>query len=122
MSVLDLWPTGAALHSTRLRLEQLISHQTTKIAALLDDPALRTLTEGQPLPPGALPDQHPRYESGPSPRGSQRRLNWVVRRLSDTPPGETAEATVTPTGGFAEQGWMAARPFQGAGYASEAEA
>jgi len=62
---------------------------------------------------------------GRSPDGSQRWLNWVLRRRVDGRAVGTLQATLyegTPDqqGVIAEVAWVVAAPYQGRGYASEA--
>ena len=72
-----------------------------------------------------MPDLRKRYQRqvrGRSPDGSQRWLNWVVRKREDQQALGTVQATVTHEAGArsAEVAWVVAAPHQGHGYAQEA--
>ncbi|MHB1773000.1 MAG: GNAT family N-acetyltransferase, partial [Acidimicrobiales bacterium] len=91
-------------------------------APLLDDPQLYRFTGGRPATVSELRDSYCRQVVGRSPDGSQRWLNWIVRRENTGQAVGTVQATVVPgvDGLVAEVAWVIATSLQGQGYASEA--
>ncbi len=122
MTSTDDWPAAPALVGDRLELEPLRPEHADELATLLDDPALHTFIGGEPADVDALRDRFTRQSVGRSPDGSQRWLNWVVRRRHDAVAVGTTQATVTDEDGLitAEVAWVIAVPHQGQGYAREA--
>lgn len=116
------FPQSPPLAGPRLDLEPLRVAHAEEMAPLLDDPRLHSFTGGEPA---TLPDLRERYRrqvDGQSPDGSQRWLNWVVRRHKDLRPVGTVQATVTRKDHAltAEVAWVIALNHQGQGYAREA--
>ena len=122
MATIDDWPGAPPLAGDRLELEPLRPEHADEMAPLLDDAALHTFIGGEPATRDALRDRYARQAVGRSPDGSQRWLNWVVRRRGDGQAVGTAQATVTAEHGVltAEVAWVIAVPHQGQGYAREA--
>ncbi len=97
-----------------------------EMARLLDDPALHRFIGGEPASAVALHERYTRQVVGHSPDGSQRWLNWVVRRRDAGQAVGTTQATVTAS--VTEQGetvtaevaWVIGTAAQGQGYATEA--
>ncbi len=118
----DEWPETPVLGSCRLRLEPLRVEHAEEMASLLDDPELHRLIGGRPASLPELRDSYCRQVVGRSPDGSQRWLNWVVRRATDSQAVGTVQATVAgDTGGLvAEVAWVVATACQAQGYAREA--
>jgi len=93
------------------------------MAPLLDDERLHRFTGGQPLGRAELVSAYRRRAAGVSPGGTQRWLNWVVRRSEDGQALGTVQATVYDDGAYgtvASVAWVIATAFQGSGYAHEA--
>lgn len=92
------------------------------MAPLLDDPGLHVFIGGEPASLSELRERYGRQAAGRSRDGSQRWLNWVVRRREDGQAVGTVQATVTQEedGLAAEVAWVVATPHQGHGYAREA--
>lgn len=115
----------AALTTSRLDLELLRVEHAEEMAPLLDDPVLHTYIGGTPATLSQLRERYRRMVVGRSPDGSQRWLNWVLRRRVDGRAVGTLQATLyegTPDqqGVIAEVAWVVAAPYQGRGYAREA--
>jgi RimJ/RimL family protein N-acetyltransferase len=110
------------LDGPRVRLEPLRIDHAAEIAPLLDDPGLHTFTGGRPASLKELQQTYRRRRAGRSPDGTQRWLNWVVRRREDRRPLGTVQATVSrDAAGFtAEVAWVIGAAYQGCGYAREA--
>lgn len=116
------FPEGPPLVGLRLDLEPLRVAHAEEMAPLLDDPRLHAFTGGEPA---TLPSLHERYRrlvGGQSPEGSQRWLNWVVRRRGDGRAVGTVQATVIQQDHVltAEVAWVVTSAHQGQGYAQEA--
>ena len=88
-----------------------------ELAPLLDDPGLYVFTGGEPASLPELRERYRRQAVGCSPDGSQRWLNWVVRRREDGRAVGTVQSTVTVEGAVlvAELAWVVATPHQGHG-------
>ena len=93
-----------------------------ELAPLLDDPGLYVFTGGEPASLPELRERYRRQAVDCSPDGSQRWLNWVVRRREDGRAVGTVQSTVTVEGAVlvAELAWVVATPHQGHGYGREA--
>lgn len=109
------------LTSPRLDLEPLRIDHAEEMAVVLDDAALHTFTGGRPQSPSELRAQYERQVVGHSPDGSQRWLNWVIRRRDDGRAVGTLQATITHESDrlVAEVAWAVAVAFQHRGYARE---
>jgi RimJ/RimL family protein N-acetyltransferase len=107
-----------SLGGPRLTLEPLRVDHADEMLALLDDAALHTFTGGEPATLAQLRDRYRRQVVGRSPDGTQRWLNWVVRRRADGQAVGTVQATVT--GAEAEVAWVVVSAYQGRGLAREA--
>ncbi len=119
------WSTNfvsACLMSARLSLEPLSVEHAAEMFELLNDPGLHQFVGGEPLSLTELQEQYDRQTLGRSPDGSQRWLNWVIRRLEDARPVGTVQATVSSSEGgiIAEIAWVIATRYQRCGYAREA--
>lgn len=116
------WPATPLLRSRRLLLEPLRVEHAEEMAPLLDDPQLHRFTGGRPATLSELRHNYCRQVVGASPDGSQRWLNWIVRREATGQAVGTVQATVLPgaDGVVAEVAWVIATSSQGEGYASEA--
>ena len=123
LSARDL-PETPPLAGRRSNLEPLRVGHAEELAPLLDDAGLHTFTGGQPATVAELRDRYRRQTTGRSSDGSQRWLNWVVRRRADGRAVGTVQATVSDSenGLAAEVAWVIATPHQGHGYAREAAA
>jgi RimJ/RimL family protein N-acetyltransferase len=92
------------------------------MAPVLDDPTLHTFIGGNPA---TLQELHVRYAQqvvGQSPDGSQRWLNWIVRRRDDGQAVGFVQATISEQAGdsTADLAWVVAASQQRRGYAWEA--
>lgn len=76
----DDWPEVQRLRGKRLEMEPLRPEHADEMAPLLDDAELHTFIGGQPATRDELRDHYTRQVVGRSPDGSQRWLNWIVRR------------------------------------------
>src|SRR4051794_39935671 len=83
------------LVGARLDLEPLQAEHAEEMAPLLDDPGLHVFIGGEPASPSELRERYRRQAAGRSRDGSQRWLNWVVRRREDGQAVGTVQATVT---------------------------
>ena len=121
MSPLDV-PETPPLAGPRVDLEPLQVGHAEEMAPLLDDVGLHAFTGGAPATVAELRDRYARQVLGHSPDGSQRWLNWVLRRREDGQAVGTVQATVSDErqGLAAEVAWVVATPHQGRGYAREA--
>jgi RimJ/RimL family protein N-acetyltransferase len=115
-------PVDGVLRTDQLDLEPLRIEHADEMAPLLDDHALHWYIGGRPLTRAKLGERYARLVLGGSSDGTQRWLNWVVRRRDGRQPVGTIQATITATddGPCAEVAWVIAVPFQGHGYATEA--
>jgi RimJ/RimL family protein N-acetyltransferase len=118
---LDPWASAPTLEGQRVRLEPLRVGHAAEMAMVLDDPGLHRFTGGTPATRADLVKTYTRQVAGPV-DGSQRWLNWVVRRMSDDHAVGTVQATIdrTDAGVVAEVAWVVGTPYQGHGYAAEA--
>lgn len=92
------------------------------MAPLLDDVGLHTFIGGAPATRGELKGRYIRQVVGRSPDGSQRWLNWVVRRRDSGQAVGTTQATVSEhdAGLTAAVAWVIGASQQRQGYAQEA--
>lgn len=93
-------------------------------APLFDDPALHVFIGGEPATREELRDRYRRQVVGRSPDGSQRWLNWVVRRRDDGRAVGTVQATVADEAGVltAHVAWVIGTTHQRQGFARESAA
>jgi RimJ/RimL family protein N-acetyltransferase len=117
-------PDAPTLLGPRVRLEPLRVEHAREMAPLLDDPQLHAFIGGRPAGLAELEERYRRQAAGRSADGTQRWLNWVVRRLDDEGAVGTVQATVADEAGAltAAVAWVIATPYQGRGYAREAAA
>jgi len=110
------------LSSRRLTLEPLRVDHAGEMAPLLDDVALHTFIGGEPATLEGLRDRYTRQVIGRSPDGSQRWLNWVIRRRDTGQAVGTTQATVSEEDGVltADVAWVVASSQQRQGFAREA--
>ena len=122
MPALDDIPAAPLLAGPRLDLEPLQVTHAEEMTVVLDDPALHEFIGGVPATVEQLQRQYSRQVLGRSPDGSQRWLNWVLRRRCDHRAVGTAQATVSREGQLltAEVAWVVGTGHQGRGYAKEA--
>jgi RimJ/RimL family protein N-acetyltransferase len=115
-------PTVASLDSERLHLEPLTVEHADEMAAVLDDPALHVFIGGRPATREELRGRYERLVVGHSRDGSQRWLNWVIRRRDDGQPVGTVQATITEAARTltAEIAWEIGTGQQRQGFAREA--
>jgi len=109
------------LETARLELVPLGPHHADEMVSVLADVRLYHFTGGEPP---ALEDLRRRYEGWASrvaPDGTERWLNWIIRRRVDALALGTVQATVVTDGGrvIADVGWIVGTEYQGQGYASE---
>lgn len=119
---LEAWTDTPPLSSQRLTLEPLRVDHAAEMAPILDDLDLHTYTGGAPATRDELRQMYRRLVVGRSPDGSQRWLNWVVRRRDDGQAVGTMQATVSEAnhGLVAEVAWVIGTAQQHQGYAREA--
>lgn len=105
-------------------LDPLRVEDAEEMASLLDDPGLPTYIGGVPAAVGELRDRYRRQVRGRSPDGSQRWLNWVVRRRDSGHAVGTVQATISlqDDTSVAEVAWVIAARYQRRGYARESAA
>lgn len=122
MVSIDDWADTQPLSSKRLDLEPLRSEHADEMAPLLDDRGLHTFIGGEPATREELRGRYARQVVGRSPDGSQRWLNWVVRRRDRGQAVGTVQATVSEQDGklTAEVAWVTGTTQQRRGYAREA--
>ncbi len=110
------------LNGERVCLEPLRVEHADELAPVLDDPVLHIFIGGEPADRDQLRARYRRQGAGRSPDGSQRWLNWLVRRREDAQPLGTVQATVSENedGLTAQVAWVIGRAHQGQGYAWEA--
>jgi len=118
----DDWAEAQPLLGERLALEPLRVEHADEMAPVLDDPTLHTFIGGNPA---TLQELHVRYAQqvvGQSPDGSQRWLNWIVRRRDDGQAVGFVQATISDQAGdsTADLAWVVAASQQRRGYAREA--
>lgn len=113
-----------ALRGDRIELQPLRVDHAHEMALLLDDPALHMFIGGQPATIAELEQRYGRQAAGRSPDGTQRWLNWIIRRSDGRAALGTVQATVTVTEQrsalTAELAWVVATAHQGTGFAKEA--
>ena len=116
------WTDAQDLSSERLELELLRVEHAEEMAPLLDDVALHSFIGGQPATRDELRRRYTRQVVGRSPDGSQRWLNWVLRRRDNGQAVGTTQATVSEQQDrlTADVGWVIGTSQQGQGYAHEA--
>lgn len=114
------WPETPLLRSRRLLLEPLRVEHAEEMAPLLHDPQLHRFIGGRPPTLSELRHNYCRQVVGASPDGSQRWLNWILRREATGQGVGTVQATVTPGADevAAEVAWVIATSSQGQGYAT----
>ncbi len=112
----------AELSSDRLVLEPLRVEHADEMVAVLDDPELHTYIGGEPATLDALRATYARQVVGHSADGSERWLNWIVRRRDDGRAVGYVQASATREEGrsTAEVAWVIGTGHQGRGYAGEA--
>ena len=115
-------PTAPSLDSERLHLEPLAVEHADEMFAVLDEPDLHVFTGGRPATLKELRTRYERLVVGHSHDGSERWLNWVVRRRDDGSAVGTVQATVTKQDGTltAEIAWVIGTGHQRQGFAREA--
>ncbi len=111
-----------SLGNDRLFLEPLAVEHSAEMTALLDDPLLHIYTGGEPLSAVDLRAQYVRQAVGQSTDGSERWLNWIVRRREDHRAVGYVQATATLANGqpSADVAWVIGSRFQHHGYAKDA--
>lgn len=116
------WPTTAALDSERLRLEPLTVEHSDEMVPVLDDPDLHAFIGGRPATREELRARYEQLVVGQSRDGSERWLNWVIRRRDDGQAVGAVQATVTEQdrGLAAEIAWVIGTGQQRQGFAREA--
>jgi RimJ/RimL family protein N-acetyltransferase len=107
------------LATQRLDLEPLRVGHADEMAAVLADVRLHAFIGGSPPDAAQLREQYRRQVVGRSPDGTQRWLNWIVRRREDGAALGYVQATITHASA-AEVAWVVGTAHQGAGYAREA--
>jgi [ribosomal protein S5]-alanine N-acetyltransferase len=106
------------LATERLVLEPLLAAHAAALLPGLRDPVLyRFIPTDPPASLAALEARYRRLESRASPDGSERWLNWAMRRADGAYVG-TLEATVMP-GAVAHVAYLVFREHQCQGYAAE---
>ena len=108
------------LTTERLILEPLTVAAADEMVGVLGDPSLHRFTGGSPEDLVALRRRYERQVKGRSGDGSERWLNWIVRRADTRDAVGYVQATVKPASYVAGVAWVIGVPFQGRGYASEA--
>jgi RimJ/RimL family protein N-acetyltransferase len=111
--------TATTLRSERLDLEPLTVAHAEEMVAVLADPALYTVTGGEPPTVEELRERYGRQSRGPA-DGNEAWLNWVVRDRASGAAAGYVQATVGKAG--ADLAWVIGTGHQGAGLASEAAA
>lgn len=114
--------TAVALDSARLHLEPLTVNHADEMLAVLDDPELHVFISGRPATREELRARYEQLVVGHSRDGSERWLNWVIRRRDDGRPVGTVQATVTKHNRTlaAEIAWVIGTGQQRQGFAREA--
>ncbi len=118
----DTRPQAPALRGSRITLEPLREADADEMAPLLDDPRLHDFIGGRPATAQQLRQRYRRQVVGHSPDGTQRWLNWIVRRTVDRAAVGTVQATITGDANHraADVAWVIATAYQGHGFAKEA--
>ena len=91
-----------------------------EMVLVLADPALHRYVGGCPDDLAGLRRRYERQLVGWSPDGSQRWLNWTVRRRKDRVAVGYVQATLEPRGRVAAVAWVVGTAFQRRGYGAEA--
>lgn len=122
MISLPEWTDSMPLSSPRLLLEPLRVEHAEEMAPLLDDPDLHIFIGGEPVTREELQERYLRQVVGRSADGSQRWLNWILRRRDNGRVVGTVQATVVEDAGrlSAEVAWVIGSRHQNQGYAREA--
>ncbi|WP_152363743.1 GNAT family N-acetyltransferase [Microlunatus speluncae] len=122
MASAEIPPLATTLAGRRLDLEPLRVEHAEEMASVLDDPSLHTFTGGEPPTIDELRSRYARQVVGHSPDGSERWLNWIVRRRDDAQAIGFVQATVSEQDQqlVAEIAWVIGSAFQGQRYAQEA--
>ena len=122
MTANEDWPLAASLDSDRLHLEPLTVEHADEMVVVLDDPDLHVFIGGQPATREELRARYEQLVLGRSRDGSERWLNWVIRRRDDGRPVGTVQATVTEQDLTltAEIAWVIGTGQQRQGFAREA--
>jgi RimJ/RimL family protein N-acetyltransferase len=123
VTTIEEWPAELGpLAAERLDLEPLGVGHADEMAPVLGDPALHSFTGGEPATREELRRRYARQGGGWSADGTERWLNWVLRRRDDARLVGFVQATVTSAGGVltAELAWVIGSADQGRGYAGEA--
>jgi RimJ/RimL family protein N-acetyltransferase len=117
----EKWPT-AALDSERLHLEPLTVEHADEMVDVLDDADLHVFIGGRPATREELRARYEQLVVGHSRDGSERWLNWVIRRRDDGRAVGTVQATVTEEDRThsAEIAWVIGTGQQRQGFAREA--
>ena len=100
-----------------IRLDPLTPADAAALHAVLDDPELHRWTGGAPATADQWRARVDRWQTGRSPDGTQRWLNWVVR---DDAGHVVGHLQATVTGRTAELAWVIGSRWQGRGYATAA--
>lgn len=110
------------LVTARLELAPLRPDHADELVSVLDDVRLYRFTGGETPSLEELRQRYEGWSSRKSPEGTERWLNWVVRRRVDVRAVGTLQATVARDDGrlIAEVAWVIGVEHQGQGYASEA--
>jgi RimJ/RimL family protein N-acetyltransferase len=118
----DDWAEAPPLQSQRLALEPLRIEHAEEMAPVLDDPALHTFIGGKPATAQELRGRYSEQIEGQPPDGSQRWLNWIVRRRDNGVAVGFVQATISRQNGemTADVAWVVAVSQQRNGYAREA--
>ena len=121
---LEGFPPAAQVRGATLDLQPLEVAHARELSELLDDPRLHTFIGGTPANEQELTERYRHQVVGRSPDGSQRWLNWVLRRRQDDQVVGTVQATIASHDGLlvADVAWVVATAYQGQGYATEAAA
>ncbi|MDQ3767640.1 MAG: GNAT family N-acetyltransferase [Actinomycetota bacterium] len=110
------------LETARLELVPLQPDHADELVSVLDDVRLYHFTGGEAAGPEELRQRYVRWSSRISPDGTERWLNWVIRRRDDSRALGTVQATVVTDAGrlLADVGWIVGVEHQSQGFASEA--
>ncbi|CUR54597.1 conserved hypothetical protein [metagenome] len=114
----DDWPDATTMTGERLELEPLRVEHAIELAPVLAHPELYAFTGGEPPTTDQLTERYRHQVVGRSSDGSQRWLNWVVRRRADRVAVGYVQATVGAE--EIEVAWLIGVEHQGHGYATEA--
>jgi RimJ/RimL family protein N-acetyltransferase len=103
----------------RLRLVPLEVDDADELVTMLGDERLHEFIGGRPDTLTELRDRYSRLVAG-SGDPDEVWLNWTVRRLADSQPVGTVQATVSNHGRTAYVAWVIGADWQHQGFASEA--